>query len=181
MSGGTSIDCEMTSTPGLPGPNARYDPRDHQPHIRANDAEREAVSAMVRSALHDGRLALNEVDERLGAVYEAKTHGDLAQVVADIVPYHPPRLVAAQPMVPTTRPGISQKKILPAVVLSIPFGLFGAHRFYAGQTNTAIAMLVLTLIGIGAPITFFWWLADLVRLCMESFRDGNGKVMKDWL
>src|SRR5699024_9227272 len=97
---------------------------------RTIDAEREAVSSMVRSALHDGRLQLNEVDERLGTVFEAKTHGELATVVADIVPYYPPRPVAPPPSTaPTTRPGVSDRKILPAVLLSIPFGMFGAHRF----------------------------------------------------
>lgn len=171
----------MTTPPELPGSDARYDPRDHQPHIRATDSEREIVSAMVRRALDDGRLQLAEVDERLGAVYEAKTHGELATVVDDIVPYRPPRLVAPPPTPSGLAPGVSERKLLPAVLLSIPFGMFGAHRFYAGQTNTAVAMLVLTLIGIGAPITFFWWIADLISMCLGRFRDGQGNVMRDWM
>lgn len=158
-----------------------YDPRDYAPHLRANDDEREAVSAMVRGALDDGRLQLGEIDERIGAVYEAKTHGELATVVNDIVPHRPPRVVAPPPGMPPDIPGgVSDKKILPAVLLSIPFGMFGAHRFYAGQMNTAIAMLVLTLIGVGAPITFFWWLFDLLRMCLGNFRDGHGRVMRNW-
>lgn len=169
----------MTTPPELP---AGYDPRDHQPHIRATDTEREAVSAMVRRALDDGRIQLGEVDERLGAVYEAKTHGELAKVVDDIVPYLPPRYVAPPPSTaPAVPQGTSDRKILPAVLLSIPFGMFGAHRFYAGQINTAIAMLVLTLIGIGAPVTFFWWLYDLFTMCFGRFRDGKGRVMRDWV
>lgn len=157
-----------------------YDPREQLPQLRATDSQREVVAEFVRGALHDGRLQLSELDDRLGAVYEAKTHGELGAVIDDIVPRRPPppvpRRVATVPA-----PAVSEKKILPAFLLGVPFGIFGAHRFYAGKTQTAVAMLVLTLVGIGAPVTVFWWLIDLVVLAVGSFRDGDGSPMRDWL
>lgn len=162
-------------------PIAPYDPRDQPPQLRATDAEREAVAGIVRSALDDGRIQLDELDDRLGAVYEAKTYGELSVVIDDIVPRSPqplprPRPVAA--VVPADE--ASDKLILPGFLLCLFFGMFGAHRFYAGQTKTAVTMLVLTLIAIGAPVTAIWMLVDLVVLGVGSFRDGHGRRMRRW-
>lgn len=41
-------------------------------------------------------------------------------------------------------------------------GMFGGHRFYLGETGTAIAQLILTLTVIGAIVTFVWWIVDAV-------------------
>lgn len=41
-------------------------------------------------------------------------------------------------------------------------GLFGAHRFYAGKTASAVVMLVLTCTVFGILITAIWWLVDLI-------------------
>jgi TM2 domain-containing membrane protein YozV len=135
----------------------------------------------VRGALDDGRLQLDELDDRLGAVYQAKTHGELAGVIGDIVPLPavpaPPPAVRYYAMPPAE---LSDRKILPAWLLCLFFGVFGAHRFYVGKTRTGIAMLVMLLIGIGAPVTVIWWLVDLVVLTFGAFRDGDDRRMTDW-
>ncbi|HEX6195381.1 MAG TPA: DUF1707 domain-containing protein [Jiangellaceae bacterium] len=156
-----------------------YDPRQHPPQLRASDTEREAVAAHVRAAIDEGRLHLDELDDRLDAVYQARTHDELAKVIEDIVPVPPqPRPAPAR----SPEPGSSRKKILPAFVLGVtPFGLFGLHRHYAGQHRTGFAMMVLLLIGIGAPVVVFWWLYDLVVLALGRFEDGEGNIMRDWL
>lgn len=164
----------------MSGPPAAipYDPRDHPPQLRANDAEREAMADVVRSALDDGRIQLDELDDRLGAVYEAKTHGELSVVIDDIVPRaaHPvPRPTAGVPA-----QGTSDRLILPAFLLCLFFGMFGAHRFYTRNTNSAITMLVLTLVVVGAPVTFVWHFVDLVLLGIGRFRDGGGGRMGRW-
>ncbi len=48
-----------------------------------------------------------------------------------------------------------------AYLLWLFLGWFGAHRFYAGETKTAIIQLVLTLTGVGVLINIPWLLADL--------------------
>lgn len=55
-----------------------------EPGHRASDADREAVSAVIRDAAGDGRLGLDEVDERLDAVWKARTYGELALVTDDL-------------------------------------------------------------------------------------------------
>ena len=157
-----------------------YDPRQQPSQQRASDSEREAVAAFVRDAIDSGRLQLDELDDRLGAVYEAKTHGDLGVVIDDIVPVPRPSPAPIAAPVPPIR-STSEKKILPAFLLGVPFGLFGAHRFYTGQHGTGALMIGLLFSGIGAPFVVFWWLYDLCMLACGQFEDGDGHIMRDWL
>ncbi|PVZ13157.1 DUF1707 SHOCT-like domain-containing protein [Actinomycetospora cinnamomea] len=52
--------------------------------LRAGDADREAVAAVLRDALGEGRLDLAEVDERLARAYAARTYAELDPLVADL-------------------------------------------------------------------------------------------------
>ena len=52
--------------------------------MRISDAERDQVAEILREAAGEGRLDLAEVDERLNAVYGAKTYADLEPIVADL-------------------------------------------------------------------------------------------------
>ena len=67
------------------------------PHgdLRASDADRETAVQRIQEAAADGRIGLDELDERLAAAYAAKTHGDLALVTRDLAA--PP---AVRPLAP---------------------------------------------------------------------------------
>jgi Domain of unknown function (DUF1707)/Cell wall-active antibiotics response 4TMS YvqF len=52
--------------------------------MRISDAERDSVAAILRDAAGEGRLDLEELDERLNAVYAAKTYGDLEPITRDL-------------------------------------------------------------------------------------------------
>src|SRR3954468_16709877 len=52
--------------------------------IRASDAEREQVAHILRTAMGEGRLTLDEGEERLTAVYQAVYRDDLEQLTADL-------------------------------------------------------------------------------------------------
>lgn len=54
------------------------------PELRVGHAERDAVAAILQEAAADGRLAMDELDERLGVALQAKTYGDLEPLVADL-------------------------------------------------------------------------------------------------
>jgi hypothetical protein len=54
------------------------------PALRASDADRERVAAVLRDAAGDGQLDLDELDERLHAAYAARTHDELAPLTADL-------------------------------------------------------------------------------------------------
>ncbi|WP_017581938.1 DUF1707 SHOCT-like domain-containing protein [Nocardiopsis valliformis] len=57
---------------------------DDMNHMRISDTERDQVAEILREAAGEGRLDLEELDERLSAVYAAKTYADLRPVVADL-------------------------------------------------------------------------------------------------
>ncbi len=52
--------------------------------IRASDAEREAVVARLNTATSEGRLALDEFSERVDRAYQARTRGELDDLVRDL-------------------------------------------------------------------------------------------------
>jgi len=51
-----------------------------------------------------------------------------------------------------------------ALVYCIFFGIFGMHRFYVGKRDSGLAMLILSLIVVGLPITLIWNFVDLFLL-----------------
>jgi len=52
--------------------------------LRASDADRERVANVLREAAGDGRLTMEELDERLDAVYAAKTYAELEPITRDL-------------------------------------------------------------------------------------------------
>jgi hypothetical protein len=60
--------------------NSRPGPRD----LRASDADRERVVALLTEAAGDGRLTLGEHSERAERAYAARTLGELAVLTADL-------------------------------------------------------------------------------------------------
>ena len=54
------------------------------PNIRVGDADRESVAAELREHYGDGRLTLDELNERLDRTFAAKTYGELSAVTTDL-------------------------------------------------------------------------------------------------
>ena len=52
--------------------------------IRASDHDRQEVVDRLRGALADGRLKMDEFEDRMGRAYQAVTYGDLARLYADL-------------------------------------------------------------------------------------------------
>ena len=52
--------------------------------IRASDHDRQEVADRLRGALADGRLKMEEFEDRVGLAYQAVTYGDLAPLCADL-------------------------------------------------------------------------------------------------
>jgi hypothetical protein len=78
------------------------DPR----QMRASDADRETVARVLQQAHGEGRLDLHELDERLAAVYAAKTYGELVPLTADLGMAAPSVMpVPLQHNVPASRVG----------------------------------------------------------------------------
>jgi hypothetical protein len=81
-------------------PNGTPDPS----RLRISDADRHRVAEILREAAGEGRLDLDELDERLEAAYAARTYADLVPITSDLPaeqPQHPAR--PAPPSTPATR------------------------------------------------------------------------------
>jgi TM2 domain-containing membrane protein YozV len=69
---------------------------------------------------------------------------------------------------------LSDKRILPAMLLCFFLGFLGVHRFYVGKVGTGILQL-LTLGGFG-----IWAMIDFIMIVVGSFRDSDGNVIDLW-
>jgi Domain of unknown function (DUF1707) len=52
--------------------------------LRASDSDREQVAERLRHATAEGRLRRDELEQRLKALYAAKTYGELDELLADL-------------------------------------------------------------------------------------------------
>src|SRR5215470_11517011 len=64
-------------------------------NLRVGDADRDAVATQLREHFADGRLTLEELNERLDQAFAAKTRADLNTVLRDLP--QAPRPVAGVP------------------------------------------------------------------------------------
>lgn len=55
-----------------------------RPEQRASDSDRDVVAEDLRDAFSEGRLDSDEYERRLGAVWEARTYGELDRLTADL-------------------------------------------------------------------------------------------------
>lgn len=52
--------------------------------LRASDSDRDRVAERLREATAEGRLRTDELEDRLGAAFSARTYGELDPLVADL-------------------------------------------------------------------------------------------------
>jgi len=79
--------------------------------LRVGHAERDAVAAILQDAAADGRLSMEELDQRLETALQAKTYGDLEPLVADLsaeLPWRPSARATA-PVPGPPAPGFSRE------------------------------------------------------------------------
>jgi len=70
-----------------------------------SNSDRERVAKVLHDAMAEGRISVDELEERLDTVYAAKTFGDLEPVTADLpVGYSRAAAVVPQPMAPLPAP-----------------------------------------------------------------------------
>jgi DUF1707 SHOCT-like domain len=69
--------------------------------MRASDDDRQEVVDRLRGGLADGRLKMDEFEDRMGLAYQAVTYGDLAPLCADLP------AAGSKTAPPTARPALS--------------------------------------------------------------------------
>jgi hypothetical protein len=99
--------------------------------LRASDSDRERVAALLHEAAAEGRLDLNELDDRLSWAYAARTYGELEPLTRDIP------LVAPNPA-PSARP---YQGVVPESggAVAIMSGFERNGRWRAARKFTAVA------------------------------------------
>ncbi|WP_084961953.1 DUF1707 SHOCT-like domain-containing protein [Thermoactinospora rubra] len=76
------------------------------PEMRASDADRDRVAAVLREHTAQGRITVEEFNERLEQVYQSKTYGELAKVTADLPEVDLRERAARTPAVPAQKGGL---------------------------------------------------------------------------
>jgi hypothetical protein len=109
--------------------------------LRASDADRERAATVLNAALAEGRLSVAEHSERLDAVYQAKTHAQIAPLIDDL-----PGRATDQSVAPRTdaAPARRHRQMIVAI-----FG--GASR--KGQWHVEPKITSVTVFG-GATLDF---------------------------
>src|SRR5215470_11421977 len=126
--------------------------------IRTSDADRDRAAARLRDHFAEGRLTREELDERLAAALNAKTHGDLRRVLADLPEPGPvpapgqssPRLAGPYPVIVRRGP-----RLLPLALLAL------------------VAVLVLPgagwlLVGVFKVILLFWLVGCVAAIIVAA-------------
>ncbi|MEU5213792.1 DUF1707 domain-containing protein [Streptomyces sp. NPDC020742] len=118
------------------------------PDLRASDTDRERVAEILRDALAEGRLAMEEFDERLEAAYTARTYRELEPLTADL-PAAASGAPAAAPVslrkdgAPAT--AWSERIVTGAEGSSVGIGIMGGFqrkgRWTIGRRFTAVGIM----------------------------------------
>jgi Domain of unknown function (DUF1707) len=99
--------------------------------LRASDADREQVAELLQHATAEGRLTADELDERLGALYQSRTYGELEALVADL-PVHSSR---RRP--PLRGPRLASAACAIAVVLAV-FGMLATTLRHSTAASAGV-------------------------------------------
>jgi DUF1707 SHOCT-like domain len=140
-----------------------------RPDLRASDAERERVAAFLRDQAAEGRLTPDELDERVGEAYAAKTVRELRELVADLPRVPLPRAPRPARARPPVRRGVNP--LLPLGILGF-VALGGPWLAWAAAiATTALAFsAVVVLVAVGVAASPFLLVAALVILALRRRR-----------
>jgi hypothetical protein len=94
------------------------------PSLRASDSDRERVADRLRHATSEGRLTADELEERLDALYAARTYGELDALVADLP-------------VPRSQgpPAVTRRRVLAASAVTLVLGVLGMLALAGGRSG----------------------------------------------
>jgi hypothetical protein len=113
------------------------------PGVRASDQERESTVTLLREHGAAGRLDVEELEQRVGAAYQARTRGDLSTLMDDL-----------------PRP-----QSLSTPTAYRPAGRHGGHGWIAFAQVSAVLVAIWALSGAGyfwPAWVMVWWAFALV-------------------
>jgi hypothetical protein len=110
------------------------DPPGDPTEFRAGDADRDRVAEVLRQAAGDGRLTLDELDERLNRTFAARTYAELALVTRDLPQVSSAPSAAVDPRAAGRRP-------TSRFAIAIMSGFSRAGHWVVGRNFTAFALM----------------------------------------
>jgi hypothetical protein len=132
--------------------------------IRASDRERESVVDVLRDAYTDGRLTLEEFEERTSAAYASKTWSDLRELTGDL------------PVEPVLGADLPQRQSRPVpaahMVPSVPRPRQGGRDRPLGRLLPVIFVWIMIAAAAGSPDTAA--ALSVVFICLLACRVGYG-------
>jgi Domain of unknown function (DUF1707) len=133
--------------------------------IRASDRERETVVDVLRDAYTEGRLTLDEFEERTSAAYASKTWADLRELTGDL-PVEP--VLGAD--LPQRQP--HQASVAQQMVPSVPRPRNGGRDRPLGRLLPIIFVWIMIAAAAGSPDTAA--ALSVVFICLLACRVGYG-------
>lgn len=119
------------------------------PEMRASDSDRDRVAESLREHTAQGRITVDELQERLETVYAARTVGDLQQVTADL----PEQDLYELPVPAAKRAGSA-----PAKRSSGDLYQRGARAAWATWASvSAINFTIWAIIALTGNLVYPWW------------------------
>ena len=131
--------------------------------IRASDKERESVVDVLRDAYTDGRITLEEFDERTSAAYASKTWADLRELTADL---------PVEPVLGADMPQRHLQSAAQQVVPSVPRPRQGGRDRPLGRLLPVIFVWIMFSAAAGSPDTAA--ALSVVFICLLACRVGYG-------
>jgi hypothetical protein len=130
--------------------------------IRASDKERESVVDVLRDAYTDGRLTLEEFEERTSTAYASRTWADLRELTADL------------PVQPVLGADLLRQRAVPAAQMlsSVPRPRQGGRDRPLGRLLPVIFVWIMIAAAAGSPDTAA--ALSVVFICLLACRVGYG-------
>jgi hypothetical protein len=155
--------------------------------LRIGTQEREDAIKILSDHMSEGRLSLDEYDQRMSAAVAATTRADLRPLFADLPAPYPAFMAPPAPvplLPPAGPPPVYYQHAPPPSVYSDKYRVvagalqivlpFGTGRFYTGHTSMALAQLLLVFVGVGV----IWSLVDGVVLLIGGGTDAHGRQLR---
>ncbi len=158
--------------------------------LRIGTQEREDAIRALGDHFADGRIPVDEYEERVGQALEAKTRADLRPLFVDLPAPHPafmtpprtaaplvrafaPDPLAVNDPVPSSPVYYSDRSRVAAGVLQLVLP-FGIGRFYTGHTGLAVAQLVTSFMFVGV----IWCWIDGIMMLANGGTDVDGRPLR---
>jgi hypothetical protein len=132
--------------------------------IRASDKERESVVDVLRDAYTDGRLTLEEFEERTSTAYASKTWADLRELTTDL----PVQPVLGADLLQRQQGQVPAAQMVP----SVPRPRQGGRDRPLGRLLPVIFVWIMIAAAAGSPDTAA--ALSVVFICLLACRVGYG-------